>query len=156
MSHSTKMRLFVKSKVEDTESNNPKPEPSTFCQHCNDEEEDEKEPEFESPFLALAPVLKAYQWLGVFNVAFDAKCVSFECRPLRLAYSLALNAVVALASALAAHRWLAQEEGVGLERLRLEVGRTFTGTDLVAMGAFAMMILVRVDTYKVHILSFGI
>ncbi len=38
------------------------------------------QPASESPFLAVKPLLRALQLLGVFNLSFDADCTSFRCR----------------------------------------------------------------------------
>lgn len=46
-----------------------------------EEGEDKDAPE--SPFLALRPLLKALQLLGIFNFSFGKRCEWFKCRPKR-------------------------------------------------------------------------
>ncbi len=48
-----------------------------------EEGEDKDAPE--SPFLALRPLLKALQLLGIFNFSFGKRCEWFKCRPKRCA-----------------------------------------------------------------------
>ena len=109
-----------KNKVTDLEAETTEQEFCVHCQQADQEQGNENSQlyetikeislnlgneDFESPFLAVRPVLRFYQVLGVFNVSANAACTSFECRPLRLGYSLALNVALVAAATAAGAAW---------------------------------------------------
>jgi hypothetical protein len=88
---------------------------------------------FESPFFALRHVIRAFQLMGIFNASMSADCCSFENRPWRVLYALALNvAFLALPCAVNVV-WLNMHEIAWSDVVRW-LRTAFTPTDFMALA----------------------
>ena len=112
------------------------------CHHCALRKSSDKYKRPDSLFVACRPFLRILQFLGIFNFSIYDDFSEFECRPLRLIYTLIINAsLLALLCGLV-QLWK-NLVGISTTELSDKFRTTFTSTDCVAMTALLTLLQVR-------------